>query len=41
VIAQKADGGLRDACSIFDQMVAFTGNHLTYKQVVENLNVLD
>jgi DNA polymerase-3 subunit gamma/tau len=41
VIAQKADGALRDACSIFDQMVAFTGNHLTYKQVVENLNVLD
>jgi DNA polymerase-3 subunit gamma/tau len=41
VIAQKADGGLRDACSIFDQMVAFTGNHLTYKQVVENLHVLD
>jgi DNA polymerase III subunit gamma/tau len=41
VIAQKADGGLRDACSIFDQMVAFTGNHLTYTQVVENLHVLD
>lgn len=41
VIAQKADGGLRDACSIFDQMVAFTGNHLSYKQVVENLHVLD
>ncbi len=41
IIAQKADGGLRDACSIFDQMVAFTGNHLTYKQVVENLHVLD
>jgi len=41
VIAQKADGGLRDACSIFDQMVAFTGNHLTYKQIVENLHVLD
>jgi len=41
VIAQKADGGLRDACSIFDQMIAFTGNHLTYKQVVDNLNILD
>lgn len=41
VIAQKADGGLRDACSIFDQMVAFTGNHLDYKSVVENLHVLD
>ncbi|MEI6021384.1 MAG: DNA polymerase III subunit gamma/tau [Bacteroidota bacterium] len=41
IIAQKAEGGLRDACSIFDQMVAFTGNQLTYKSVVENLNVLD
>jgi len=41
IIAQKADGALRDACSIFDQMVAFSGNHLSYKQVVENLNVLD
>ncbi|MBL7901332.1 MAG: DNA polymerase III subunit gamma/tau [Bacteroidia bacterium] len=41
VIAQKADGGLRDACSLFDQMVSFTGNQLTYKNVVENLNVLD
>jgi DNA polymerase-3 subunit gamma/tau len=41
VIAQKADGGLRDACSIFDQMVAFTGNNLSYKQIVENLNILD
>jgi DNA polymerase-3 subunit gamma/tau len=41
VIAQKADGGLRDACSIFDQMVAFTGNHLSYKAIVENLHVLD
>lgn len=41
IIAQKADGGLRDACSMFDQMVAFTSNNLTYKQVVENLHVLD
>ena len=41
IISQKADGGLRDACSIFDQMVTFTGNHLTYKDVVENLHVLD
>jgi DNA polymerase III subunit gamma/tau len=41
VIAQKADGGLRDALSIFDQMVAFTGSHLSYKAVVENLHVLD
>lgn len=41
IIAQKADGGLRDACSIFDQMVSFAGNTLTYKAVVENLHVLD
>ncbi|MDP2386216.1 MAG: DNA polymerase III subunit gamma/tau [Bacteroidota bacterium] len=41
IIAQKADGGLRDACSIFDQMVSFSGNSLTYKAVVENLHVLD
>jgi DNA polymerase III subunit gamma/tau len=41
IIAQKADGALRDALSIFDQMVSFTGNKLTYKQVIENLNVLD
>ncbi len=41
VIAQKADGGLRDACSMFDQMVSFSGNNLTYKVVVENLHVLD
>ena len=41
VIAQKADGGMRDALSIFDQMVSFTGGHITYQQVLENLNVLD
>lgn len=41
VIAQKADGALRDACSIFDQVVSFAGNNLTYKAVIENLNVLD
>ena len=41
IIAQKADGALRDALSIFDQMVSFSGNNLTYKQVIENLNVLD
>jgi DNA polymerase-3 subunit gamma/tau len=41
LIAQKADGGLRDACSIFDQMVSFSGNHVTYKAVIENLHVLD
>ncbi len=41
VIAQKADGALRDALSIFDQIVTFTGNNITYKSVIENLNVLD
>ena len=41
VIAQKADGGLRDALSIFDQLVSFTGHRLSYKDVVQNLNVLD
>lgn len=41
IVAQKADGGLRDALSMFDQLVSFAGNTLTYKQVIENLNVLD
>ena len=41
VIALKADGGMRDALSIFDQVVSFTGGHITYKTVIENLNVLD
>lgn len=41
IIAQKADGALRDSLSIFDQLVNFTGGNLTYKAVVENLNVLD
>lgn len=41
VIAQKADGGLRDALSIFDQLVSFAGDKLTYQDVVQNLNVLD
>ena len=41
VIAQKADGGLRDALSIFDQLVSFAGERLTYQDVVKNLNVLD
>lgn len=40
-IAQKADGGLRDALSIFDQLVSFSGNVLTYQDVLQNLNVLD
>lgn len=42
VIAQKADGALRDALSIFDQIVSFAGDDgVTYKAVIENLNVLD
>jgi len=41
VIAQKADGALRDALSIFDRVVSFSGDQLTRKAVSENLNVLD
>lgn len=41
VIAQKADGAMRDSLSIFDQLVTFTGGHLTYKSVIDNLNILD
>ncbi len=41
VIALKADGGMRDALSIFDQVVSFTGGHISYQSVIENLNVLD
>lgn len=41
VIAQKADGGMRDALSIFDQVVSFTSGNITYKAVIDNLNVLD
>ena len=41
VIAQKADGGMRDALSIFDQVVSFTEGHITYQQTIRNLNVLD
>ncbi|MEG2164045.1 MAG: DNA polymerase III subunit gamma/tau [Bacteroidales bacterium] len=41
VIAQKSDGGMRDALSIFDQMSAFSGGNITYKTVIENLNLLD
>lgn len=40
-IAQKADGALRDALSIFDQLVSFAGSRLTYGDVVTHLNVLD
>jgi DNA polymerase-3 subunit gamma/tau len=41
LIAQKADGALRDALSIFDQIVTFVGTNLSYKSVIENLNILD
>ena len=41
VIAQKADGAMRDALSIFDQVVSFCGNKVTYQGVISNLNVLD
>lgn len=41
IIAQKADGALRDACSIFDQIVSFSGSTVTYKAVIDNLNILD
>lgn len=41
VIALKADGGMRDALSIFDQVVSFTGGNITYQNAIENLNVLD
>lgn len=41
VIAQKADGGMRDALSIFDQVVSFTNGNITYRAVIDNLNVLD
>jgi DNA polymerase-3 subunit gamma/tau len=41
VIATKADGAMRDALSIFDQVVAFCGRNLTYSTVIQNLNVLD
>ncbi|NLX66100.1 MAG: DNA polymerase III subunit gamma/tau [Bacteroidales bacterium] len=41
IIAQKADGGMRDALSIFDQTVSYTGGNITYQAVIENLNLLD
>lgn len=40
-IARKADGGMRDALSIFDQIVAFTSGNVTYQAVIQNLNILD
>lgn len=41
IIATKADGALRDALSIFDQLVSFSGNHITYQSAIQHLNVLD
>lgn len=41
IIAQKADGALRDALSIFDRIVSFSGNAIRYQDVIENLNILD
>lgn len=41
IIGQKADGAMRDALSIFDQIVSLSGKTITYKDVIENLNVLD
>ena len=41
VIAHKADGGMRDALSIFDQVASFTQGNITYRKVIEDLNVLD
>ncbi len=41
IIAHKADGAMRDALSIFDQIVSFSDNKINYQQVIENLNILD
>jgi DNA polymerase III subunit gamma/tau len=41
IIAQKADGAMRDALSIFDQVVSFSGKEIKYETVIENLNILD
>jgi len=41
IIAQKADGSMRDALSIFDQVVSFSGKVVDYRAIIENLNVLD
>lgn len=41
IIAEKSDGGLRDALSMFDQLVSFTNGNLTYSNIIENLNILD
>lgn len=41
IIAQKADGGLRDALSMFDQIVSFSNKNVSYQAVIDNLNILD
>lgn len=41
VIARKADGGMRDALSVFDQIASFTGGEITYQATIDNLNILD
>jgi len=41
IIAEKADGGMRDALSIFDQAASFSQGNITYQKVIEDLNVLD
>lgn len=41
IIALKSDGGMRDALSVFDRIVSYTGGNITYQAVIENLNVLD
>ncbi len=41
ILAEKSDGAMRDALSLFDRIVSFAGKELTYKKVIENLNILD
>lgn len=41
IIARKADGGMRDALSLFDKICSYSGSKLSYKDVIENLNILD
>ena len=41
LISQKADGAMRDSLSILDRIISFSGNHITYQHVVDNLNILD
>ena len=41
LIAEKADGGMRDALSMFDRIASFAGGHITYQHALESLNVLD